>query len=109
MDLFGNTALVEQRRPCRFDEFWQACPRKVSKRIAEKAYHNALRRGADEAVMIAKMKEYAAWLSDPSAEWRPDPKHPSTWLNGDCWKDVLQPGKMTKSFLGLAQEIVDGR
>lgn len=109
MDLFGTTALVEQRRPSRFEEFWQAYPRKVSKRTAERSYFKALERGADEAVMIGKAKQYAAWLADPDAQWRPDAKHPSTWLNGDCWNDVLPGGNMTKSFLSIAKDTFDGR
>jgi hypothetical protein len=64
-----------------FDEFWGVYPAKVGKGAARKAYRHALTRGSS-AEILAGAKRYA--------ESKPDPKftkHPSTWLNAECWLD----------------------
>jgi hypothetical protein len=61
-----------------FEAFWEVYPRKVGKGAARKAYRHALKR-ASHAEILAGAKRY-----------RPDPgftKHPTTWLNADCWLD----------------------
>ncbi len=70
-----------------FEAFWRLCPRRVSKRVARTAYDKALKRASPEEI-INGMKKYAAWLAEAGPKnWRPHPKHPATWLNGDCWLD----------------------
>lgn len=69
-----------------FDEFWQICPRRVAKLAAHKAYDRALKLTTHETIMAA-MRVYAAVYSRPAQGFRPEPKHPATWLNGGCWDD----------------------
>jgi hypothetical protein len=64
-----------------FEEFWKVYPRRVGVGAARKAYRNALKRGTAEEI-LAGAKRYAA--SNPELEFT---KHPSTWLNADCWLD----------------------
>jgi hypothetical protein len=64
-----------------FETFWGVYPRKVGKGAARKAYRNALKRASSEEI-LAGAKRYAA--SNPDPEYT---KHPSTWLNADCWLD----------------------
>jgi hypothetical protein len=64
-----------------FLAFWGVYPRKVGKGAARKAYRNALRRASPEEI-LAGVRRYAA--SSPDPEYT---KHPSTWLNADCWLD----------------------
>jgi hypothetical protein len=108
-DLFGGAPVPEVRKGCRFEEFWAAYPRKISKRTAENSYHKALKRGASESVMIAAAKVYSLWLVDPDAQWRPDAKHASTWLNGDCWNDDLPAAPQTLTWLDMAKGYMNGQ
>jgi hypothetical protein len=64
-----------------FLTFWEIYPRKVGKGAARKAYRNALRRAVPEEI-LAGARRYAASSPDPEFT-----KHPSTWLNADCWLD----------------------
>ncbi|MBY0795020.1 helix-turn-helix domain-containing protein [Corynebacterium parakroppenstedtii] len=77
-----------ESRSDRFDEFWDAYPRKVGKDRARKAFASACRRATPEEI-IEGAKRLAA---DPNLPKRDDPdwryvKHPTTWLNGGCWQD----------------------
>jgi hypothetical protein len=64
-----------------FENFWTHFPKKVGKGSARKAYRNALTRASAEEI-LAGAKRYAASKPDPQYT-----KHPSTWLNADCWLD----------------------
>lgn len=64
-----------------FDEFWGVYPLKVGKGAARKAFRNALTRGGS-AEIVAGAKLYAASKPEPKFT-----KHPTTWLNADCWLD----------------------
>jgi hypothetical protein len=59
----------------------------VAKRKAATAFRSALGRGADAQLII---KGAARYRGDPGREPRYT-KHPSTWLNGDCWADEPEP------------------
>lgn len=64
-----------------FDEFWEVYPLKVGKGAARKAFRHANAR-ASAADIIAGARAYAAKKTEPKFT-----KHPSTWLNADCWLD----------------------
>ena len=71
-------------------QFWSEYPLKISKRSAMRALDKAKDRDVRWAELINGVRRYVRWLAEP--HWRPSPKHPATWLNGDCWEDVLTPG-----------------
>lgn len=65
-----------------FLEWYMAYPRKVGKGQARRAY-TAARKKTDHAALLAGAKRYA---DDPLR--KPEfTKHPSTWLNAECWAD----------------------
>jgi putative intracellular protease/amidase len=72
-----------------FDRFWQAYPRHVAKATARKAWHRALRLGADPTDVIRGAERYAA---DPNRE-PTYTAHPTTWLNGGRWQDDPLPAR----------------
>jgi hypothetical protein len=75
----GVTGTTEQDV---FARFWEVWPRKVEKRAAERAFRSACKRESAE-VILAGAERYR---DDPQR--RPEfTKHPTTWLNGDCWAD----------------------
>jgi hypothetical protein len=86
-----------------FDDFWKAYPRKIGKGAARRAYEKAL--GLTDAETIwygARAYKTAVESDDPRYV-----KHPSTWLNAECWDDeyeVKEPwGKVTYSGEKLRQ------
>ena len=68
----------------RFDEFWEAYPRKVARKYAKACYQRA---DVSDEVLVDKAKEFAACV----ALWPPHAyrfiPHPSTWLNQGRWDD----------------------
>jgi hypothetical protein len=77
-----------------FTEWYRLFPRRVKPRAALKAYKQALSRGATVEDLKLGAKRYAAERDgqDPTFTM-----HPSTWLNGDCWKDEPRPQIMGAS------------
>lgn len=72
-----------------FDEFWHLFPRRTAKRAAQKSYRGAIARGADPVQILTGAKRYAAERQGQDERYT---KHPSTWLNGDCWADGAPVG-----------------
>lgn len=67
-----------------FESFWQKYPRHEKKKEAEKAYVKAIKISKHEEIM-AGVEKYL--LNKPSyADWA----HPSSWLNGERWKDSYE-------------------
>jgi hypothetical protein len=93
-----------------FDRFWQACPKKVGKREAEKAYHRAakmieLRNTATDAqggdphgFLLERMQAYAA--SDIGTGDPQFIKSPSGWLNAGRYDDDPETWKRKESHNG---------
>ena len=74
-----------------FSTFWTTYPRRIGKRHALKAYNAAIKRG----ISVADILRGAVTVAEQVKAGRQElayVKHPSTWLNGDCWEDeVLDP------------------
>lgn len=75
-----------------FEDFWNVVPRKVSRGVARKAWDTAITK-ADPAVIIEAMISYR---NDPNRE-DAFTKHPSTWLNQECWEDDPLPPRYNQS------------
>lgn len=70
-----------------FEAWWLAYPRHVAKGKARVAYRKA-RKGIAAAVLQSAVERYAAERASEPVEYT---KHPTTWLNGECWNDEPQP------------------
>jgi len=66
-----------------FDEFYSACPRKVGKDAARKAYAKALTK-TDHATLMAGIRRYAEERRGKDAQYT---AHPASWLNAGRWAD----------------------
>jgi hypothetical protein len=78
---------VSQDPSAVFASFWSVYPRKIGKGKARTAFASALgKTSADDLVTGARRyADYVAWSTqDPRFV-----KHPTTWLNGECWEDDL--------------------
>jgi hypothetical protein len=69
-----------------FDQFWNACPRRVGKGQAEKKFKAALKVASFDEIMRG-LARYSMAVDGKDKNFV---KHPSTWLNGKCWLD--EPG-----------------
>lgn len=65
-----------------FESFWNLYDKKKSKPDAEKKFKAALKKDTFENI-IAGLEKYIKVRGADSQFW----KHPSTWLNQECWKD----------------------
>ena len=75
----------EQEDPM-FDQFWEAYPRKVGKRNAQKAFE---RLQVDKPLLDKMLRQIAH--AKQSRQWQDVQyiPHPATWLNGRRWEDEL--------------------
>lgn len=91
----------------RFDEFWSAYPRKTDKAKAIKAWNKIK---PDDSLVnlilnaVRSQSRTDQWTRD-DGQYIP---HPTTWLNGKRWDDVVEPGKPSqganvKPFPGVGQ------
>ena len=80
---------VRDPGPDRFDEFWEAYPRKVGKQKARGKFATACKR-VDAQTVIDGARRLAADPNLPEAQFIP---HPSTWLEGDRWDDPPLPAR----------------
>jgi len=73
--------------PNRWDEFWTAYPKHVSKAGAKKIYDRLVSKGQDEQEIIDGALRYTVsrYGQDPQFT-----KQPTTWLNQGCWSDEYE-------------------
>lgn len=91
-----------------FDTFWALYPNKKGKGAARKAYEKVMT-GNDEAALFKDMelaleaqkryRQEARSSGEFIAPW----KHPSTWLNQECWLDEIGSHADLKQKAELAQ------
>lgn len=68
-----------------FDRFWIACPRRVGKGQARKAYLSALKKpGVTANILLAGVLRYGLETKGKDPQYI---RHPATWLNGEGWND----------------------
>ena len=85
-----------------FEDFWSIYPRRKAKGTARRAWERALKCTA-ESVILDGARRYALERvgQDPTFT-----KHPSTWLNGECWSD--EADHREKNSAELADELRNG-
>jgi len=76
-----------------FDLFYAAYPRRKSKGAARLAYKRARKLATFEEIMQG-VKDFTAYCTSEATEMKYI-KHPSTWLNQECWDDDLTPSTDT--------------
>lgn len=77
-----------------FDLFWESYPTKKGKGAARTAYEKAMKGNdkdelhKDIMLAIEAQKRYRTEAKS-TGEFIPQWKHPSTWLNQECWSDEI--------------------
>ena len=81
-----------------FEEFWNVYDKKVSKPKAYKSFIQALKKTSFDNLINALKKQKQTWKHKDKAYI----KHPTTWLNQECWDDEvidIKPEVKKRSFL----------
>ena len=68
-----------------FEKFWLACPRRIGKEAARKAYEKA-RKLASDAELLEGIRRYAITRAGQDEQYT---VHPATWLNQGRWADEV--------------------
>ena len=77
----------------KFDEFWSKVKRKVSKGQSEKAFKKLAREWIDKPEELADLyNKHCASKDDIQFS-----QHPSTWLNGKGFEDIIETSEPTTS------------
>ena len=69
-----------------FEEFWEEYPRKLDKKKAKSKFIGLSKKGVDYEEVIAGATKYKQYCQANNT-LREYIKHPTTWLNGECWKN----------------------
>ena len=77
-----------------FDSWWSRYPRKVEKKVASKAYLQAVKNGASPEDLAKALEGYRAEIDRLRTEERYI-KYASTFLHEDRWRDYLPKPKLT--------------
>lgn len=72
-----------------FDAFWALYPRRVGKKTARTAYTKA-RKVSSAREITEGLKARVDWW-DRSGWGLKHISYPAKWLNGECWKDEIEP------------------
>lgn len=84
-----NTEQIGAIAQTRFEEFWSAYPRKVSKQSSQRAWEKINPDDSLHKVMLSAIAEQSK-----SPQWTKDDgqyiPHPATWLNQKRWNDELK-------------------
>jgi hypothetical protein len=80
--LLNSKESVENRNRNRFDDFWQAYPRRQAKGDALKAWKKAAKTNNQQMIIDAAKQYGESYAGDP--QFIP---LPATWLNGQRWLD----------------------
>ena len=86
-DLF-NTPAADK-----FEEFWQAYPRKVAVGAARKAYAKALARTQHDEIMFGLSQQLPA-MQAKEKQYIP---HAATWLNQERYDDDPEPAHVSQA------------
>lgn len=78
-----------------FDEWWKLYPRKIDRKKAHTAYTRAVRAGITPERMATALAAWVAYWTQSGAivggKATQFVKHPTTWLNGECWANNQNP------------------
>ena len=88
--LYNNTKKINNIYIDQFNQFWNLYDKKVSKPKAITAYKKALKKVDHQTIMDALKQQKKLWVGKDKSYI----KHPTTWLNQECWDDeLIQPSK----------------
>ena len=85
----------------RFFKFYKMYPRKVSKQKAELAFKRLTHKEID--VIFKVLPNHLESWNNRSKQYIP---HPSTWINGRRWEDVVESNDVTYVYKSRAKDTI---
>jgi hypothetical protein len=77
-----------------FEKFWESYPIKKSKKKAFSIFQKIGEENFEKIFKAIEDQKKEREVFAKTGQFFPEWKHPTTWLNQECWNDeVLQPGK----------------
>jgi len=75
-----------------FLNFWSEYPNKKAKQSAYKKWKTLQKQKKlpSLTIIISSIEKQKRWRENANGEFRPEWKHPTTWLNAGCWEDEVQ-------------------
>jgi hypothetical protein len=70
-----------------FLTFWSAYPNRVGKGAAEKSWNKNNHPSLE--IILEAIKKQKNWRANSGGKFRPEWKHPATWINQKCWEDEI--------------------
>jgi hypothetical protein len=96
---------TDKKWKTRFEEFWEAYPRKTGKGAAEKAYEKIKPSKELHETMIRAVRSAAL-----SRQWKKDGgqfiPYPATWLNQKRWEDEITPEPIYSEKADIADRAI---
>lgn len=89
-----------------FETWWKEYPKKQSKGGAYKKYAKAIKDGASHEELLEGVKRYNDHIKANSIQALYI-KHPTTWLNNECWHDELNTGSVAGEADILTDEFLE--
>ena len=85
-----------------FLEFYSSYPLKKEKKKAYKRWQTLKKQNQLPPIdtLLSAITKQKIWRKNTNGEFRPDWKHPATWLNAGCWEDETESGKTKKILTG---------
>jgi hypothetical protein len=72
-----------------FELFWKEYPSKVAKGDAFKCWSKINGQRPDLSVILSAIQKQKDWRKNANGAFRPEWKHPASWLNKGCWEDEV--------------------
>ena len=76
-----------------FEDFWSLYPNKTAKQSAYKKWQTLKKQNKlpSLTIILNAIENQKTWRENANkGEFRPEWKHPTTWLNAGCWEDEVQ-------------------
>lgn len=80
---------IQKKYNADFDLFYNAYPNKKSPADALKAWKKLNGTRPPIEKILEAIKKQIEWRENANGEFRPEWKHPATWINKGCWADEL--------------------
>ena len=87
--LTKDTLTKEKEYSSSFLNFWDAYLIRQGKKAAWKTWQKLKKENQlpDIDIIIQAIEKQKKWRAEANGEFRPEWKHPATWLNKGCWED----------------------
>ncbi len=91
-----------------FDIFYSTYPNPASKKEALARWKKLIKSGElpELPIILSAIEKQIAWRKNANGDFRPEWKHPATWLNKGCWEDEAPSQPQPKIHKPTIEELI---